>query len=84
MKFTFDYEETLCRRVHVDADNLGEAIKEMHRLIDSCELVLGGDDFLAGKISLPLGENSPYYVRVEVCGEPVKNAEDIDIVIEEW
>lgn len=84
MKFTFDYEETLSRRVSVDADNLGDAIAAIRNMIDNETIVLGSKDFLAGKISLPLEENSPYYVRVEKCGETVKDVSDLDIVIEEW
>lgn len=84
MKFTFDYEETLSRRVSVNADNLGDAIAAIRNMIDNETIVLRSEDFLAGKISLPLEENSPYYVRVEKCGETVKDVSDLDIVIEEW
>lgn len=84
MKFVFDYEETLSRRVSVNADNLGDAIAAIHNMIDNETIVLRSEDFLAGKISLPLEENSPYYVRVEKCGETVKDVSDLDIVIEEW
>lgn len=84
MKFVFDYEETLSRRVSVDADNLGDAIAAIRNMIDNETIVLGSEDFLAGKISLPLEKNSPYYVRVEKCGETVKDVSDLDIVIEEW
>lgn len=84
MKFVFDYEETLSRRVSVNADNLGDAIAAIRNMIDNETIVLGSEDFLAGKISLPLEENSPYYVRVEKCGETVKDVSDLDIVIEEW
>lgn len=84
MKFVFDYEETLSRRVSVNADNLGDAIAAIRNMIDNETIVLRSEDFLAGKISLPLEENSPYYVRVEKCGETVKDVSDLDIVIEEW
>lgn len=84
MKFTFDYEETLIRRVNVDADNLGDAIATIRNMIDDETIVLGAEDFCAGKISLPLEANSPYYVRVERYGETVKDVSDLDIVIEEW
>lgn len=84
MKFVFDYEETLSRRVSVNADNLGDAITTIRNMIDNETIVLRSEDFLAGKISLPLEENSPYYVRVEKCGETVKDVSDLDIVIEEW
>lgn len=84
MKFVFDYEETLSRRVSVNADNLGDAIATIRNMIDNETIVLRSEDFLAGKISLPLEENSPYYVRVEKCGETVKDVSDLDIVIEEW
>ena len=84
MKFVFDYEETLARRVSVDAPNLGDAITAIHKMIDDETIVLNSEDFCGGKITLPLSENSPYYVRVEKCGEAVKDVSDLDIVIEEW
>ena len=84
MKFVFDYEETLSRRVSVDTDNLGDAIAAIRNMIDNEIIVLGSEDFCTGKISLPLEENSPYYVRVEKCGETVKDVSNLDIVIEEW
>lgn len=84
MRFVFDYEETLSRRVSVDADILSDALVMMHDMLDSERLVLNAEDFCAGKISLPLEENSPYFVRLERCGEPVNDVTDLDIVLEEW
>ena len=84
MKFVFDYEETLIRRVSVDAPNLGDAITAIHKMIDNETLVLNSEDFVGGRLTLPLGENNPYYVRVEKYGKNVKDASDLDIVIEEW
>lgn len=84
MKFVFDYEETLIRRVSVNADNLGDAIATIRAMIDNEIIVLNSEDFCGGRITLPLSENSPYYVRVEKCGETVKDVSDLDIVIEEW
>lgn len=84
MKFVFDYEEILSRRVSIDADNLGDAINMIRNMIDEEKIVLSAEDFCTGKISLPLEENSPYYVRLELCGETMKDTQNIDIVIEEW
>lgn len=84
MKFVFDYEETLSRRIAIESDNLGDALNELRNRIDEATIVLDANDFMTGKISLPLEENSPYYIRVEKDGEPVKNVEGLDIVLEEW
>ena len=69
---------------YLEANNLGDAITAIRNMIDDETIVLGAEDFCTGKISLPLEENSPYYVRVEKCGETVKDVSDLDIVIEEW
>lgn len=82
MKFTFDYEETLTRRIVIDAKNLSNAIKELERRIDQEEIVLGAEDFVGGKISMPLMEN--FLPTLENCGEPVRNKENLDIVIDYW
>lgn len=82
MKFTFDYEETLTRRVTIDAENLSDAIKELERRIDQEEIVLNAEDFAGGKISMPLTEN--FLPTLENCGESVQDKEDLDIVIDYW
>jgi len=84
MKFVFDYEETLSRRVAIESDNLGDALNELRDRIDKAMIVLDASDFIVGKISLPLEKNSPYFIRVERDGEPVKDVEGLDIVLEEW
>ena len=84
MQFVFDYEETLSRRVSIEADTLSDALVMMHDMLDSERLVLNGEDFCTGKISLPLERNSPYFVRLERCGETVTDVTDLDIVLEEW
>lgn len=82
MKFTFDYTETLCRRVTIDANSLADALNEIENRIDNEELVLTAEDFLGGKISMPLEHN--YSPQVYLCGEPMKMVEDMEIVLEEW
>lgn len=82
MKFVFDYTETLCRRIAIDADSLADAIKEIENRIDEKEIELETDDFLTGKLSMPLDEN--FYPQVCFYGEPMKLTEDMDIIIEEW
>ena len=84
MKFVFDYEETLSRRIAIESDNLGDALNELRNRIDKAMIVLDASDFMTGKISLPLEKNSPYFIRVERDGEPVKDVEGLDIVLEEW
>ena len=82
MKFTFDYEETLQRRVVVNADNLGEAIVEMHRKIDEEEIVLCAEDFAGGKISMPMEEN--FLPQIERYGETMNDKDGLDLVIDYW
>ena len=83
MKYVFDYEETLSRRVTVDALDLADALQQLHKAIDDCTLVLNADDFLAAAVRMPIKDN-PYIVRIENCGEVVENSKDFDIVLEEW
>lgn len=82
MKFTFDYEETLTRRVAIDADNFLEAIKELYRRIDDEEIVLGAEDFASGTVKMPLECN--YLPQIERFGECVENKDGLDIVIDFW
>ena len=82
MKFTFDYEETLTRRVVIDAENLAEAITEIERRIDDEEIVLGAEDFVGGEIRMPLNEN--FLPQLQHYGESVKDIQGLDIVIDYW
>lgn len=82
MKFTFDYEETLTRRVIIDASCLSEAITRIERMIEDEEIVLGAEDFASGEIRMPLEEN--YLPQLQLCGEAVKNKSDMDIVVDFW
>ena len=82
MKFTFDYEETLTRRVVIEAGCLNEAIAELQRRINDEEIVLGAEDFAGGTIKMPLECN--HLPRVELFGEPVENKDGLDIVIDYW
>lgn len=82
MKYVFDYEETLVRRVEICADNLGDAINEMHRRIDEEEIVLSAEDFASGKISMPLEENR--YMSLTNYGDPVEKQEGLDLEIDWW
>lgn len=82
MKFVFDYEETLTRRVIIDADNLANAIKEIKRRIDDEEIILGAEDFAGGEIRMPLEQN--FLPQLQLCGESVDSTENLDIVIDFW
>lgn len=82
MKFTFDYKETLERRVTVEAKTLAEAILEVERRIDQEEIVLDSEDFAGGEIVMPLAEN--FLPRLEHYGEIVKDPEGLDLVIDCW
>lgn len=82
MKFTFDYEETLSRRIRVEADTLAEAIKEVESRIEKEQIVLCAEDFAMGKITMPLEEN--FLPQLEKYGDLVENKEGLDIVIDYW
>ena len=69
MQFVFDYEETLIRRIIVDADCLSNAIKEVERRIEDEEIILTSEDFASGQISMPLEEN--YFPQLRHCGNDV-------------
>ena len=81
MKYTFDYEETLVRRVEVYADNLGEAILEMNRRLKDEEIVLGAEDFGGAKLSMPVECNPMIRITDEGndMGEEATSCMDIEI-----
>lgn len=80
MKFTFDYEETLVRRIMIDANSLADAIKELERQIDNEIIVLNSEDFVGGEIRMPLAEN--FLPQLQFCGESIKDKANLDIVID--
>lgn len=84
MKYTFDYKETLERRVEIYAANLGEAIMEMYRQINDEEIVLDSQDFAGATLSLPV-ECNP---MVKICDEGEGMSADatscMDIEIDWW
>ena len=82
MKFVFDYEETLARRITIDADCLSDAIKEVERRIEDEEIVLCAEDFASGQISMPLEEN--YLPQLRHCGDSVEDKYDLDILVDYW
>lgn len=82
MKFTFDYEETLARRITVDASCLSDAITQIEHMIENEEIVLGAEDFVGGEIRMPLGEN--FLPQLRFCGESMESEDDVDVVIDFW
>lgn len=82
MKFTFDYEETLSRRIVIDAQHLSDAIAELERRIDQEEIVLNSEDFLSAEVRMPLEKN--FLPQLQKFGESVKDTEDLDILIDCW
>lgn len=84
MTYTFNYEETLSRRIKIEAKDLPTALTELVRQIDAQEIVLDSSDFLTGQISAPLYENK-YTLGIENCGDPIDpNKGDWDIILESW
>lgn len=82
MNFTFDYKETLERRVIIEADTMADAIQEIERRINAEEIVLDSEDFVGGEISMPLNEN--FLPQLRNCGEDVEDKNDFDIVVDFW
>jgi hypothetical protein len=82
MKFTFDYEETLIRRVVIDAETMADAIQEIERRIDAEEIVLGAEDFAGGELRMPLEQN--FLPQLHDCGDLVKDKNDLDLVVDFW
>lgn len=83
MKYTFTVEETLAKDVTINADNLGEAIVDFFKKYNNQEIVLAGDDFVAGELKLHFGGDNPY-VSLEDCFEPVEDSGDYAIIIHQW
>lgn len=82
MKFVFDYEEILTRRVVIDADCLSDALHEIERRIEDEEIILGAEDFVGGQISMPMEEN--FFPQLNYCGESMENVKDLDLVVDSW
>lgn len=82
MKFYFDYEETLCRRIEISADSLADAIKKLENEIDNENIVLDSSDFLSGEIRMPIEKN--FLPQIQRYGESVENVEGLDIVVDIW
>lgn len=82
MKFTFDYEETLTRRVKIDADSFMDAVEILKNKIDNEDIVLDSSDFVGAEIRMPLSEN--FLPQLERYGESVEVNGDIDLVIDFW
>ena len=83
MNYVFDYEETLSRRVTIHADNLADALQQLHKAIDDCTLVLNADDFMGASVRMPLFYN-PHGIRLEKKKKSVECVEELDVVIDEW
>lgn len=82
MKFVFDYEETLTRRIVIDADCLSAALHEIERRIEDEEIILGAEDFAGGEIRMPLEEN--FLPQLQLCGESVDSTQNLDLVVDFW
>lgn len=82
MKFYFDYEETLCRRIEISANSLADAIKKLENEIDNENIVLDSSDFLSGEIRMPIEKN--FLPQIQRYGESVENVEGLDIVVDIW
>ena len=82
MKYTFEIEETLMRRVTIEGDTLDEALREFYSKYEKDEIVLSAADFCEGKLSLIPDESS--ICRIEKLGKPVEQPYDYAVVIDYW
>lgn len=83
MKYVFDYEEVLSRRITIDAHTFQEAYDQLIDMIEKEEIVLDSSDFLCGKIELPLSENSSFKLKDNLT-EKFIDDEDFSIELEWW
>ena len=82
MKFTFDYQETLTRRVNIDASSFLDAIEILKDKLENEEIVLDSSDFVGAEIHMPLKEN--FLPQVQVYGKSVETHVDTDLLIDFW
>lgn len=82
MKFVFDYEEILLRRIEIESSDLESAISKLHYMIDTEEIVLDSEDFAAAEVRMPLEKN--FLPQLQKFGETVENVQGLDIVIDMW
>lgn len=82
MKYTFEIEETLTRRITIERDTLDKALKEFYSKYENEEIVLDSSDFAGAKLSLiPDGSSA---CKIEKLGEPVEQQYDYAVVIDHW
>lgn len=90
MKYTFDYEEKLERRIVIEADSLGEALNQFYQDIENQTIVLDANDFVGATLRMPFDkDHNRYLLGFERYGEDIKQEilEDniiTDIVIDYW
>ena len=82
MKFVFDYEETLSRRITIEANSFLSAAEILREKLDNAEIVLGGDDFVGAEIRMPLNDN--FLPKLQENGESVKTTDNLDILVDFW
>lgn len=52
MLFVFRIEETTASEVKIEADDFYDARERIEEMYDNCDIILGGDDFVAVKFIL--------------------------------
>lgn len=82
MKFTFDYEETLTRRIEIEADSFMDATEILKNKIDNKDIILDSSDFVGAEIRIPLSEN--FLPQLQCCGESMEIKNDVDLLIDFW
>lgn len=82
MEYTFDYEETLVRRVKIEAKSFLDAVEILKNKIDNEDLVLDSSDFVSAEIRMPLEEN--YSPQLQVYGESVVDKRGFELVVDFW
>jgi hypothetical protein len=82
MKFTFDYEETLTRRIDIEADSFIKAIEILKDKIDNQDIVLDSSDFVGAEIHMPLSQN--FLPQLQHYGKSVEINDDTDLLVDFW
>ena len=52
MLYVFSVEETTASELEIEADDFYDAREKIEEMYDNCDIILGGDDFVAVKFIL--------------------------------
>ena len=82
MTYTFIYEESLMRTIHLEANNFADAYRMLIDKIDNEEIVLDSSDFIGAEIRYPVESNN---VRLSRWGGNERiDTEGLEITLDIW